>query len=258
MGDLSWGGFNNGRIPTNLLTLVRGEPFRSDAAAQMLKFEAAFKAEFGYEFKIGEGYRSLERQKDLRAKYLAYLAGTGPWAPIANYVGHSVHGWGLAADLWSGIDVFVTQQHIWAVKNGPRFGWYWGSTPSEAWHFEFRPTAAFVSVDAAPIKNATPTPEEDDLMATPEQRAALISELLNHAAYDKGPTVSEVLKALDKGGRFIRIQAPNRGIALIGPGYYRSLASNEEVEQSAALVSKHLTGNDRQFDLWRSLAVGGK
>ncbi|SDH16267.1 Peptidase family M23 [Leifsonia sp. 98AMF] len=56
---------------------------------------------------------------------------------------------------------------------------------------------------------------------------------------------------------FIRIQSPKRGIALIGPGYYRHLQTDEEVEQSAPLVAKHLTGNDRQFDLWRSMALDG-
>lgn len=55
----------------------------------------------------------------------------------------------------------------------------------------------------------------------------------------------------------IRIQAPNRGIALVGPGYYRHLANTEEVEASASLMSKHVSGNDRQFDLWVSIAMQG-
>lgn len=55
----------------------------------------------------------------------------------------------------------------------------------------------------------------------------------------------------------IRIQSENRGIALIGPGYFRHLSSDEEVGASDAIISKHVSGNDRQFDLWKSLAVGG-
>lgn len=55
----------------------------------------------------------------------------------------------------------------------------------------------------------------------------------------------------------IRISAPNRGVALIGPGYYRHLNSNEEVEQSGAIITKDLSGNDRQFDLWVSMAFAG-
>lgn len=54
----------------------------------------------------------------------------------------------------------------------------------------------------------------------------------------------------------ITIHAPNRGIALIGPGYYKSLTP-EEAENSAAIVSKQVSGNDRQFDLWRQMALGG-
>ncbi|WP_223693801.1 M23 family metallopeptidase [Leifsonia poae] len=57
---------------------------------------------------------------------------------------------------------------------------------------------------------------------------------------------------------FIRIQSTARGIALIGPGYFRQLKTDEEVQQSDPLISKHLTGNDRQFDLWRSMAVAGQ
>jgi len=55
----------------------------------------------------------------------------------------------------------------------------------------------------------------------------------------------------------IRIQSTNRGIALVGAGYYRGLTSNEEVIQSGEMITAHHTGNDRQFDLWASMAVGG-
>jgi hypothetical protein len=53
----------------------------------------------------------------------------------------------------------------------------------------------------------------------------------------------------------IRIQAPNRGIALIGPNYFRSIHNEEELWASSDLITKHLTGNDRQFDVWKSLAT---
>ena len=56
----------------------------------------------------------------------------------------------------------------------------------------------------------------------------------------------------------IRIQSPARGIALIGPGYYRHLTSTEEVQQSDPIITKHLNGNDRQFDLWKSMALYGQ
>ena len=60
-----------------------------------------------------------------------------------------------------------------------------------------------------------------------------------------------------KGDTMIRIQSPNRGLALIGPGFYRHLANAEEVQQSEFIIEKHLNGNDRQFDLWVSMASTG-
>ncbi|MCS4277709.1 hypothetical protein M2390_002918 [Mycetocola sp. BIGb0189] len=60
------------------------------------------------------------------------------------------------------------------------------------------------------------------------------------------------------GDTMIRIQSPGRGIALIGAGYYRHLTTNEEVEQSGPLMEKHVNGNDRQFDLWVSMALAGR
>jgi murein DD-endopeptidase MepM/ murein hydrolase activator NlpD len=55
----------------------------------------------------------------------------------------------------------------------------------------------------------------------------------------------------------IRIQADNRGIAIIGPGYYRHLANNDEVNASQAIITKHVNGTDAQFDLWVSIALEG-
>lgn len=73
------------------------------------------------------------------------------------------------------------------------------------------------------------------------------------AAGSGGTTPAPILKD----DEMIRIQAPNRGIALIGPGYFRPLANDEEVNNSAPLISAHHTGNDRQFDLWVSMAIQG-
>ena len=53
------------------------------------------------------------------------------------------------------------------------------------------------------------------------------------------------------------IQAPNRGIAIIGPGYYKSLSAGEEVTQAVNLWGNPTIGNDRQFDVWRAIAQQG-
>jgi hypothetical protein len=53
------------------------------------------------------------------------------------------------------------------------------------------------------------------------------------------------------------IQSSGRGIALVGPGFFRQLISDEEVIQAGPLCPRPvLVGNDRQFDVWRSLASG--
>ncbi|WP_433346494.1 hypothetical protein [Micromonospora sp. CA-111912] len=54
------------------------------------------------------------------------------------------------------------------------------------------------------------------------------------------------------------IQSPGRGIALVGAGYFRQLRNDEEVHAAVALVGNPLVGNDRQFDLWRSIAFDGQ
>jgi hypothetical protein len=57
--------------------------------------------------------------------------------------------------------------------------------------------------------------------------------------------------------KYTRIQAPTRGIALIAPGYYRHLANDEEVLETAGYVKEHKSGNDRQFDIWVSMSIAG-
>ena len=54
------------------------------------------------------------------------------------------------------------------------------------------------------------------------------------------------------------ISAPGRGQAVIGPGYYLHLPNPEYVHAAGALTGiKTVEGNDRQFDLWASIALAG-
>ncbi|MFJ6171973.1 hypothetical protein [Curtobacterium sp. NPDC092190] len=53
------------------------------------------------------------------------------------------------------------------------------------------------------------------------------------------------------------IQAPGRGIAVVGAGYYKVLKAGEEVEQAVKLWGNPLIGNDRQFDVWKAIALQG-
>ncbi|MCP1502702.1 hypothetical protein J2Y89_001446 [Curtobacterium herbarum] len=53
------------------------------------------------------------------------------------------------------------------------------------------------------------------------------------------------------------IQATGRGIAVVGPGYYKVLKEGEEVEQAQELWGKPTIGNVRQFDVWKAIALQG-
>jgi murein DD-endopeptidase MepM/ murein hydrolase activator NlpD len=84
---------------------------------------------------------------------------------------------------------------------------------------------------------------------------ALMSAQSAAAGGDARPLTSPPLTT--NGDEMIRIQSPARGIALIGPGYYRHLNTDEEVQNSGPLITAHVNGNDRQFDLWVAMAFQG-
>lgn len=52
------------------------------------------------------------------------------------------------------------------------------------------------------------------------------------------------------------IKSPNRPFAVIAGGYFREL-NDEEAKNIEGITGPAVRGNDRQFDLWRSVAVGG-
>lgn len=55
----------------------------------------------------------------------------------------------------------------------------------------------------------------------------------------------------------IRIQAPSRGIAMIGAGYFRPLANNQEVAASSLIMSRHIDCSDADFDRFVTIAISG-
>ncbi|WP_245714602.1 hypothetical protein [Micromonospora inyonensis] len=52
--------------------------------------------------------------------------------------------------------------------------------------------------------------------------------------------------------------ASNPHPALNIPDYFRQLRNDEEVHAAVASAGNPLVGNDRQFDLWRSIAYDGQ
>ncbi|MCJ1715036.1 hypothetical protein ACLBWP_14695 [Microbacterium sp. M1A1_1b] len=53
------------------------------------------------------------------------------------------------------------------------------------------------------------------------------------------------------------IQSTNRGIAVVGAGYFRGLKNQEELQVAIKAWGQPVTGNDREFDVWKAIALQG-
>ncbi|MFC4223797.1 M23 family metallopeptidase [Lysinibacter cavernae] len=190
---------------------------------------------------------------------LAVPAGTPVYATDAGDV--DAEGWGKN-DSWMGTPagIFVRLRHPWgfsavahlsstavdrgqAVARGERIGWSGatGQATGPHVHFEVFPT----------------TPNWGNGYAGRVNPSGM--GIVARGSVSAPQPTSPAQPGITLGAyEMIRIQSPGRGIALIGAGYFRKLHTTEEVEQSAAIIAKHVNGNDRQFDLWRSMAVGGE
>ncbi|WIB26574.1 M23 family metallopeptidase [Curtobacterium sp. MCSS17_015] len=56
---------------------------------------------------------------------------------------------------------------------------------------------------------------------------------------------------------FALIKSPGRGSAVIGAGYFHALPSAEFEACALVLAGEPIEGNDREFDLWKSIALSG-
>jgi hypothetical protein len=54
------------------------------------------------------------------------------------------------------------------------------------------------------------------------------------------------------------IAAPNRPTAVIGPGYYRTLPSDEFISAATVLLGEAHVGNERTYDVWKAVALQGQ
>lgn len=139
---------------TEYIDLGHGRGWASaDAAASIARIDAAL----GHALQITEAGRSAEQADANYAAYQAYLAGTGPWAPLAYNAANSVHCWGAAIDTDEG------QQHVDLLAD---HGWirtvYRNGVLIEPWHFEY-------STDRDNHYNES----EDDMTFTETDRANL-------------------------------------------------------------------------------------
>lgn len=124
----------NGELPLDeLCDIGDGHLLRADAAATYLAMNAAFAADFGTGLQISDSYRSYGSQVSVYAQKPGLAARPGT----------SNHGWGVAVDLFGGVDSFDSAEHAWLVARGADFGWVnpgWaqaGGSRPEPWHWEF-------------------------------------------------------------------------------------------------------------------------
>jgi hypothetical protein len=137
-GSAAWGGYENGRIPASALCPVPSAPallLECHAAAAFDQLNTAFRAMFGQDIGITDGYRSYQEQVACRTEKGNLCADPGT----------SNHGWAKAVDIGGCCDVNAGSGAAfdWLTANAARFGWVhpgWaqpdGSKP-EPWHWEY-------------------------------------------------------------------------------------------------------------------------
>ncbi|WP_336923279.1 M15 family metallopeptidase [Aquipuribacter sp. SD81] len=125
----------NGRMDGEFLcTLWDGKSeIRADAAVSLAVLNESYRAEFGRDMCVTDGYRSYAAQQSLKARKPGLAARPGT----------SEHGWGLAVDLCGGVES-AGPAYSWLRENAPEHGWdnpAWarrgGGGPYEPWHWEY-------------------------------------------------------------------------------------------------------------------------
>lgn len=178
--------YQNGRLPASALALIPGTSQRIavELLDQVIALRAAFKAHFGKNLAVTDGYRDEAGQVAARNRY---LSGKGAYAVPP---GTSNHGWGKAIDFGSRVNILGTDEHDWMVANAPRFGFVWlrraGNGSIEPWHFDGSAVPAsnyidFPGVPSAPVVTP-PAPIEENSLA-------------NFTAQDINDIVVSVLRA---------------------------------------------------------------
>lgn len=225
-------------------------------------------------------YRPLYGQRIARLLY-----GNG-----AAVVGTSSHG-----GYWEGRDTMAMDYGNWSAVFGTRQAFYdacraVGLTPGmistsrgypdEPWHvIDFEPWRAVPAGGGAVPFETEPVETEYDMRAihSPNRPWSLVGsgyfrELndeeaantiwpkheLNDRQFDLNrQSALAAVATLPATGGMLVISSPNRPKTLVGPGYYRVL-NDEEAANVSALAERVVAGNDRQYDLWVSMALAGQ
>ena len=136
--------YGNGRLPARALAEIKSHKkhynttrkAQPKAAEAFDRLDAAFYKKFGKHIYITDSYRSLAEQVDAKKRKGAFAATPGT----------SNHGWGLALDLGSNINVATSAEHKWMDSAAKTFGWanpWWAKDANpangqfEPWHWEY-------------------------------------------------------------------------------------------------------------------------
>jgi hypothetical protein len=206
--------------------------------------------------------------------------------------GTSSHG-----GFWEGQETLAIDYHNWAsVYDGNRARWYADvravglepglispqrGYPDEPWHvIDKEPRRAVPAGGGAqPFPGTeTPTNQEDEMRTihspnrpwanigagyvrniTDEAAANTIwpKHELNDRQYDLAVEAAFAPVLTSPVGGMLVVSSPNRPKTVLGAGYYRVL-NDEEAGNVAVLADRVVLGNDRQYDLWVSIALSGQ
>ena len=152
--ELVAAGYQNGRLPDEALTVVSTRGGYRCRAAKAGLADLAWTAlvataqRDGIDVEGGWCYRTYQAQLSAWLRRRCYIPGNcdgDPYPPTAT-PGTSVHGWGLAIDIWGPDRRLLTctsPAFQWLQENGPRFGWthpQWarcGHQGAEPWHWQY-------------------------------------------------------------------------------------------------------------------------
>ena len=147
-------GYENGRLPEEALTMVSSREGYDCQVARVGSADQAWMALVvaaeldGVAIEGGWCYRTYESQVAAWNRRRCYIPGNcdgDPYPPTAQ-PGTSLHGWGLAVDVWGASDAILgcsAPELLWLQFNAPRLGWIspdWarcGRQGSEPWHWEY-------------------------------------------------------------------------------------------------------------------------
>ncbi|MGH8945122.1 MAG: M15 family metallopeptidase [Acidimicrobiia bacterium] len=155
-------GYENGYLPDDVLAVVSTRPGHDCRLSTVGSANQAWVALVdaarldGVVVEGGWCYRTYESQVAAWTRRRCHIPGNcdgDPFPPTAR-PGTSLHGWGLAIDVWDGTRSLLrcsSPELVWLHLFAPRFGWVnpeWagcGQNGAEPWHWEY------VGTDLEPV-----------------------------------------------------------------------------------------------------------